>query len=228
MNKVQIEKKIRTYWMKTPGLFAEKYKSPIFNLISPANAFLYSRRKKVLKIVDDPLNKKILDIGCGSGVFLVDFAKRGADVIGVDYSQKMLDFASVQLRTQGIKQSKYKLVKAEATKLPFLNKSFDIVLATGLADYLSHDQNRIFLKEAARVLKKDGMLICGFPVKESPVAFLRSGAGLWFRENFLKLPPIESNFSFLEIRRLFKNVGLREIQHSKVFFTMWIIVAKHV
>lgn len=227
MNKNQIKTKIKDYWIKTPDLFAEKYTNPFFTLVSPANAFLYARRKKVIKIIGNLSSKNILDVGCGSGIFMVDFAKKGATVVGVDYSQKMLDLAKTQLNTQKINPSKYKLVKAEATKLPFQKQAFDLILATGLADYLSKDQNEVFIKEAARVLKKDGKLICGFPVKESPVAFLRTGIGLWFRENFLKLPPIESNFSLLEIRKLFKNAGLKEIKHSKVFFTMWIIVAKH-
>src|SRR6202041_2510353 len=39
----------------------------------------------------DVAGKNILDIGCGSGVYAVDFARRGAKrVLGVDFSGNML------------------------------------------------------------------------------------------------------------------------------------------
>ena len=224
----QIQKKIQDYWIKTPDLFAEKYTSPLLAVFSPANAFLQSRRKKVLALVGDLRDKKVLDVGCGSGIFMVDFIKRGAMVTGVDYSQKMLEMAKNLLNQQKISSSRYWLVKAEATNLPFKKREFDIILATGLADYLSQAQNELFLLQASKVVKKNGLLICGFPIKESPVGFLRYGFGLWLREHLFKLPPIESYFSLSEIRAMLKKADLKETKHLKVFSTMWIIVAKHV
>jgi len=37
---------------------------------------------------------RILDAGCGSGVLAYELAKRGADVLGVDLSPQMVDFAA--------------------------------------------------------------------------------------------------------------------------------------
>lgn len=220
--------KIKKYWIQTPELFAEKYTNSTINLLSPANAFLYSRRKKVIQLAGNLRGKKVLDIGCGSGIFMIDFVKRGASVVGIDYSQKMLDLAKKQLEEHKVNYLKYKLIKAEATHLPFEKEKFDIVLATGLADYLSLKQNKLFVSEAARVLKENGIIICGFPSKISAFAFMRKGAGLWVRENIFNLPPIESNFSLSQIRSLLNSVSLKEVKHLKIFSTMWIVVAKHV
>ncbi len=228
MKQMQDKIKIKNYWIQTPELFAEKYTNSIISLFSPANAFLYSRRKKVLQLVGNLKGKKVLDIGCGSGIFMIDFAKRGANVVGIDYSQKMLDMAKKQLERHKVSHSKYKLIKAEATRLPFKKEKFDIILATGLADYLTLMQNKLFIKEAARVLAGKGILICGFPSKDSAFAFLRQNPGLWVRENVFNLPPIESNFSLNQIKSLLKSASLKEVKHLQIFYTMWIIVAKHV
>ncbi|MEX2027931.1 MAG: hypothetical protein WD988_00335, partial [Candidatus Curtissbacteria bacterium] len=63
-------------------------------------------------------------------------------------------------------------------------------------------------------------------VKESPVAFLRSGPGLWVRKNIMKLPPIQNAFSIEDVRKLLKIAGLVDVKKDKVFQTMWIIVAQ--
>lgn len=220
-------KEIKDYWINTPERFSEQYETTK-NFISPTKAFLHSRRKKVLALAGDVKGKKILDVGCGSGVFMIEFAKKGADVVGIDYSGIMLDIAKRELKRHQVPKDKYNILKADATKLPFAKSEFDIVLATGLADYLSASQNKLFIKEVARVMKKDGILICGFPVRESPVAFLRSGVGLWVRKKFMKLPPIQSWFSIEEIRSLLREGNLKDVKQDKVFYTMWIILAKKI
>lgn len=220
-------KEIKDYWINTPERFSEQYEITK-NFISPTKTFLHTRRKKVLAQVGDVKGKKILDVGCGSGVFMIEFIKRGAYVVGIDYSDTMLDIAKRELKRHKLPNGKYKIIKADATKLPFGKNEFDIVLATGLADYLTAAQNKLFIKEVARVMKKDGILICGFPVRESPVAFLRFGVGLWVRKKIMKLPPIQSWFSIEEVRSLLKVGNLEDIKRDKVFYTMWIILAKKI
>lgn len=217
---------IRKYWLNTPEFFSEKYQTSFIQSLSPVNAFLITRRKKVLELAGDAKDKKILDVGCGSGIFMIDFTKMGAVVTGVDYSQKMLDIAQKELENHKIPRNKYFFKKADATKLPFKDKSFDIVLATGLSDYLTDQENGKFIKETARVLKKDGKLIVSFPVEKSPFSFVRSGLGLQIRQKFFKLPPIQNEFSLGKIRKFLEKAGLKDVKRTKIFTTMWIVVAK--
>ena len=218
---------IKKYWQNTPERFFEQYNISPFKLFSPVNLFLHSRRGKILTLAGEVTSKKILDVGCGSGVFMAEFIKRGAHVTGVDYSERMLKEAVKQLNQFKISKSKYLLKNADAVKLPFKDKKFDIVLATGLTDYLTNAENRLFIKEAKRVLKPKGIIIVSFPVEGSPFSFLRKGAGLKIRQKQFKLPPIKNSFSIERIRGLLKSVKLKDIERHKIFSTMWLIVAGH-
>ncbi len=218
---------IQKYWQKTPEFFSEKYKTNFFQLLSPVNLFLLARRKKALQLVGNVKDKKILDVGCGSGIFMIDFAKRGAYVIGIDYSQKMIDIARKELKHYKIPSNQYKLVQANATELPFKDQSFDFILTTGLTDYLTDKQDQQFLEEASRVLKKNGTLIVSFPVEKSPFAFVRSGFGLHIRQKFFKLPPIINQFSIKKIRKFLNEANFEDQETHKILATMWIIKAKH-
>ena len=217
---------IQKYWQKTPEFFSEKYQTNFIKLLSPVNLFLFLRRNKALKLAGDVKGQQVLDVGCGSGVFMIDFTKRGAFVAGVDYSQKMLDIAKKELDIFKIPKNKYTLKKADATKLPFGQDEFDLVLATGLTDYLNDRQDQKFLQEAARVLKKSGTLIVSFPVEKSPFSFIRSGVGLEIRQKIFKLPPIHNQFSLEKVREFLSIAGLEEVEHHKILTTMWLIVAR--
>lgn len=54
---------------------------------------------------------KILDIGCGDGKYLVEFAKNGFEVTGLDFSSSMLEKAKQRSITDGVK---VKLINAYA------------------------------------------------------------------------------------------------------------------
>ena len=217
---------IKKYWQNTPVFFSEKYKTNFLKLASPVNLFLHLRRKKVLKLSGSVKGKKILDVGCGSGVFLLEFIKMGAKVVGIDYSQKMLNMAEAELKLYKISRNKYKLILANATNLPLNNKSFDLVLATGLTDYMTDQDDLKFLQEAVRVLKPNGSLIVSFPVEKSPFSFMRKGIGLAIRKRFFKLPPVHNEFTLEKITRFLKKVNMKYEKTHKIFATMWLVVAK--
>jgi len=46
-----------------------------------------------LKECGDASGKKILDIGCGPRRIVVELTRRGTYVVGIDFSQKMIDLA---------------------------------------------------------------------------------------------------------------------------------------
>ncbi len=217
---------IKNYWQKTPERFSEKYEWNLAYIFSPTSLFLDARRKKVNKLIGIFKSKNILDVGCGSGIFMLDFIYKGANVTGIDYSQKMLQLAQGLFNRYKIPKKSYVLKKAKASSLKFKNKSFDVIIATGLTDYIPIKETMIFLNKSFKILKDDGQLIISFPSAESPFSFLRKGLGLTIRQKLFRLPPIASTFSSSEIKNILEKNGFKISHISRIFYAMWIVKAK--
>lgn len=87
--------------------------------------------------------KKVLDIGCGFGLYVDYLSSRGFQAFGVDFVE---DFIKTAKKTK-----KGNFVKGDANCLPFKDKTFDTVL---LFDILEHGDDEKILLEAKRVAKK--------------------------------------------------------------------------
>jgi ubiquinone/menaquinone biosynthesis C-methylase UbiE len=103
----------------------------------------------------------VLDIGCGRGDNLVTLARHFSPtrLVGGDISFTILAFAARRFREMNF--TGVSLVNYDAEALPFKENSFHTVLATELLEHLPHD--RAGIREAARVLDGDGLLILGTP-----------------------------------------------------------------
>jgi len=108
----------------------------------------YLELPNMIRVVGKIKNKKLLDIGCGAGVHIKKYLKKGAIVSGLDISKVMLDLAKE--RAQGVQ---FKL--GSINKIPFDSSSFDIATASLIIDYINN-LDKAF-KEVARVLKKGGL-----------------------------------------------------------------------
>lgn len=92
--------------------------------------------------------KKILDIGCGFGLYVDYLSRLGYETFGVDFIEKFIILA---------KQSKQGIfIKADAEKLPFKDNEFDTLL---MFDILEHGDDVGILKEAKRVCKNRILVI---------------------------------------------------------------------
>ena len=94
-------------------------------------------------------DKKVLDVGAGTGRLSLPLANRGASVIALDVSPKMLEVIKR-------KNAKIQTIVGDAESFPFADGSFDIVTAAFLIVHLK-DPTRFF-DEAYRVLKDGGIL----------------------------------------------------------------------
>jgi 2-polyprenyl-3-methyl-5-hydroxy-6-metoxy-1,4-benzoquinol methylase len=114
----------------------------------------FSRYKFVIPYVK---NKTVLDIACGVGYGSQMFAVYGAKrVVGVDISKKAIAYAKDEYSHKNVD-----FIIADATKIPFKNGIFDIVVSF---ETLEHLKNPIdFVREITRVLKKRGLLILSSP-----------------------------------------------------------------
>jgi ubiquinone/menaquinone biosynthesis C-methylase UbiE len=114
------------------------------------NQFLLNIRfKEIMKHVKGK-PKNVLDVGCGDGDLIEQLLKKCTQVcVGVD------------MRTN-LKQTPQKnIIKADAENLPFKDNYFDYVIMAAVLEHLPHPSEAI--KEAFRVLKKDGYIIITTP-----------------------------------------------------------------
>ncbi len=101
---------------------------------------------------------RVLDLGCGNGGVAEMLAVRAGlqhDPVGVDVSREMLRLAARDLG----RGRRVELVGAGASRLPFADESFHLVLAAHLFRYLEDDTLYRVLLEAHRVLKPGGILL---------------------------------------------------------------------
>src|SRR3989338_4551471 len=99
-----------------------------------------------LELLGNVKGKKILDLGCGTGIYAKLLTKKGAKVKGFDISPKMIDIAKKENPNLDLKVG-------SANKIPF-NDKFDIVLASLVVHYLSNWDK--LLKEVKGVLRQGG------------------------------------------------------------------------
>jgi 2-polyprenyl-3-methyl-5-hydroxy-6-metoxy-1,4-benzoquinol methylase len=96
---------------------------------------IFERYEITFAEAGDVRGKAVLDVGCGSGVYAADFARRGARrVVGVDFSANMLALAEHEAAAQGVAD------RCEFRREDFMasatDESFDISVAMGVFDYL--------------------------------------------------------------------------------------------
>lgn len=103
---------------------------------------------------------KALDLGTGRGDLALEIARKGATVIGIDYSKDGIELAKKALRVQSeTLRKRVSFYVMNAKKLSFEDNTFDIVTAIDVFEHLYKDELEIAIKEISRVLKPGGKLL---------------------------------------------------------------------
>lgn len=143
--------------------------------------------RKVLSWIPDDFGGKMLDVPVGTAVFTAEKYKRmgKADIIGLDYSQDMLDRARFRLSENGI--TNIKTMQGDVGAMPFDDGSFDYILCmNGL--HVFPDKDKAY-SEILRTLKQGGeLLACFYIAGEQKIADLLARTVLtrmgWFTPPF--------------------------------------------
>jgi len=107
------------------------------------------------KLIGDVRGKHVLDLSCGEGSNARILAGKGAIVVGVDFSEKMIGLAR-KMEKQERLSIEYHVADATELKM-FGNGRFDVVTCFMALMDIERFENAI--SEAARVLKKDGRFV---------------------------------------------------------------------
>jgi ubiquinone/menaquinone biosynthesis C-methylase UbiE len=160
-----------------------------------------------LRMLDVQANEVILEIGCGTGHALVEIARRGGQVFGIDISENMLKAA--QRKNHG---RRVDLCQADGLSAPFLAASFDAVFLSFTLELFNTPEIPRVLSECQRLLKEDGRIGVVALAKQEGLAVRIYE---WFHRqmpNFVDCRPIH-------LQTVLKETGVH-IQESK-FKTMW-------
>lgn len=169
-------------------------------------------------------NQKVLDLGCGNGLLYDVLAKKSIDYTGVDFSQRLLNFAKKRIGSQ----KNVSFYKANILSLPLPDNSFDWVFALAVLHHLpgSYFQKKA-LKEIYRVLKPKGYLAASawnmsslFVEKtfgkeifqKKPKGFGKKDLLIPWREKGKVIWRYIYDFSPRELKFLLKQVGFRKIK----------------
>jgi ubiquinone/menaquinone biosynthesis C-methylase UbiE len=126
-----------------------------------------------LKLIGNIKGKKVLDFGCGTGIYTKILKEKGANVKGFDISDSMLKIAKEYCKGVEFK-------KGTGNKIPY-NEKFDIILASLVIDYFK-DWNKP-LKEVHRVLNTKGYFIfsMGNPITETSIRYKINGKRIKYK-----------------------------------------------
>jgi SAM-dependent methyltransferase len=113
-------------------------------------------------LLGDIRERRVLDLGCGSGENSLLLALQGARLSAIDISADLLALARRRLAVNQAPEAE--LLVASAHDLPFADASFDAVLGIAI---LHHLDLAIVAREVARVLKPGGRAVFKEPVRNS-------------------------------------------------------------
>ncbi len=124
-------------------------------------------QNKFLPLLGDLKDKKVLDVGAGTGRLSLLLSKAGAVVTALDVSGEML-------KVLKNKDKKIETIISDAENLPFEDNSFDIITAAFLIVHLRDPKT--FFDEAYRILKDGGILaVSNINQKEPPEVVTKEG-----------------------------------------------------
>jgi ubiquinone/menaquinone biosynthesis C-methylase UbiE len=178
--------------------------------------------------------RSIIEVGAATGAFSIPLARRGLAVTHVDFSPGMLALA----REKAERLGNLRFVEANATALPFPDRSFDLVLNMDGAISFCGSLAEQALREACRVTRKTLILTvshraCMIPVWVSasvqvarrilPAVKAMFDRGEWHQEQFPENPSLSKGMTqdyfpgfqaFLpgELRALLEEAGMRVLR----------------
>jgi SAM-dependent methyltransferase len=163
-----------------------------------------------------PESMRVLDCGCGNGASVEFLAAAGFQAFGIDLASLRADSWKQRARLPGVN-----LIQADATRLPFANHEFDIVLSSGMLEHIGvaesctpeyrvaplanqRELRQAFLSESMRVLRPGGVLYLDHPNGAFPIDFWHND---WKSRPRVHMPLENFLPSFGEVKRLVEAIA---------------------
>ncbi len=168
---------------------------------------VYSNAGRVLRHlskVTDLHNKKVLEIGAGTGRDSFPLVEQGATVYQLDYAENSLKILKRLAEESNLPVS---IVGGDTFNLPFRDETFDIIFHQGLLEHFRKPLAEGLLRENIRILKQGGLLLVDVPQRWHSYTVAKHiliAMDKWFAG-------WERSFSVGELRSLLRSLGLTPV-----------------
>ncbi len=157
------------------------YHEDYYEAMAPANcayfckhrgaALLPNRLQGLARAKLEP-GMTVLDVGCGRGELCIYCALRGLNAVGIDFSCTAIAIGRElieQLQVQSRAVSYVSLICADGCRLPFADETFDRIMSFAFLEHIERWQAELFVAEAKRVLRPNGVLVISTGPNELPI-----------------------------------------------------------
>lgn len=110
------------------------------------------------QFVDD---RKVLEIGCGTGYGANELGSCASSIIALDISRERILYCQAKYR-----KSNVSFLEGNGLALPFETGTFDVVMSFQVIEHIEPKLTLEYLKEIRRVLRSGGIFICSTPNKK--------------------------------------------------------------
>ena len=236
INKQEIQKfsKLADEWWDVNGKFKPLH---MFNPIRIE--YITENIRKHFKIKNDKFNFlkgiNILDIGCGGGLISEPMARLGAEVTGVDASEKNIKVANLHSKSSGLKIN---YVHGSPEKLTTLKK-FDVILNLEIVEHV--DNVDLYISSCFNLLKNNGLMFTA-TLNRTFISYIKAIIGAEYILRWLPIGThdwnkfikpeelekilIQEKFSSLDIKGLKFNPFLKKWKKSEDLSVNYIICSK--
>jgi ubiquinone/menaquinone biosynthesis C-methylase UbiE len=226
MNQGQLKKSVKEYWDNEPcGTGGVKFPEGSLDYFEEIERYRYSVEPFIHSFAQFTRwrGKRMLEIGCGAGTDMLQFARAGAEVHAIDLSTHSVALAKKRLSVYGLKGE---VQEADAEHLPFPDNYFDLVYSWGVLHHTPDTEGAI--KEVYRVLKPDGQIRIMLYNRHSWIALkMYLKRGLLGGKPFMSLSKIISNYeeskgtkayTAKEIQKLFSAFSNVKVQFILTYY----------
>lgn len=203
--------------------------SKLYGIPKKIPLFLRWNFDKILGYIPKKGSPTVLDLGTGNGILLVQNRRHNPSckLIGVDFSQGMLDQARRNIEELGMEA---KLIKCDLTEIPLEDNSVDYIISNNSLHHVNN-KGRLY-SEIYRLLKTNKILVYSdshdapdmefdkakqdWLMKDNDFAvkYKESADAFWqaLPEQIKQNHPEEYHYPFDEVRTFLKNSGFKNIE----------------
>lgn len=171
------------------GQMLDFHLNPDVEAASKTKAMIEAEANFIIRTTGMNSEKTVVDLGCGPGLYVREFAKTGARITGIDFSERSIDYANGNIKLGHVNME---FIRKNYLELDF-KEAFDIATLI-YYDFcaLNPDEQNRLLSNVHEALKDKGVFIFDLLTDQNKVSTSTSvsvceGGGFWRPNSYLEI-----------------------------------------